>query len=101
MSPEANNGKDDNGREDGSNGIGDTDSKRVLEGVVLPLAVAGEGNEGPCGHAQREEDLGGCLQPHLRGHYFFTLEGGQRERERERDERENEGGQEQDDSVCA
>ena len=42
------------------------------------LGVAGEGNEGPCGHSQGEEYLSGRLQPHLRAEQFSPL---QRERE--------------------
>ena len=61
LRPEADDGKDDDGGKDGGGRVGDADEEGVLQGVVLPLAVAGEGDEGPRGHPQGEKDLGGRL----------------------------------------
>ena len=63
----------DDACKDRGEGVGYADDERVPQGVAGGLGVAGERYQGPQGQPQREEDLRGRLQPHLRVCQLFPL----------------------------
>ncbi len=69
--------------------VSETDYNGVLESIVARLVVAGQSYEGAGGYAEGEENLGGSLQPDLRGEELLSLK---EETGRDIGSRESEGG---------
>lgn len=59
--------------QNGSGKVDDRDEHGVEMTVVVDLIVAGEGYDSSEPQPQGEEDLGGCLPPHLRLQHLLQL----------------------------
>lgn len=71
---EAIDGEGDDTGKDGGGTVDDGHDDGVLLAVVGGLVVAGEGDEAAEPQAEREEDLGGCVDPGLRVGQLLHLE---------------------------
>lgn len=72
---EAQHGEHHQGGQHGGEEIDEGHQDGIEVAVVVPLVVAGEGDDAAEAEAQGEEDLGGSLSPHLGLQHDLQLKG--------------------------